>query len=368
MSRKDSNVTFTGPAAGRLRAVSVLLLVLLAGCAATPEPAPAPQPKPLPLVDRTHETEYRLESVAEKLTSADRFDAQGQREAAAAILATAREVLPADHSREKWYMDVLLAAVWGRGGDGRDSEKAETLLKSVLQSASSDARLSGDARLAQVAVCLGAEDLSGARAAGNAAEEEFTRAQAWARLADARRELAAGYMDYDLVADAVAVSRRGAELAEKLQDQARVLRAWLDVGSYTPADQAVAIDEAFTHAYYAAYRVGRASWRNAVIATAVDRFFRAGHNELAARWGDRLRDDDGLWPNPKAAGLQAGAHAMLSAQYALALHAARPNDSRVAESLKTAEKALSATGGDDPELTELAAKVGAALLQIRSGK
>lgn len=367
MGRKLSHALITEPALGGLRVVSIWILALMAGCAAPADTKPDQPPKAVALVDRTAETEYRLDAVAEKLTIANRLDAQGQREASAAILSTAREMLPANHSREKAYLDVLLAAVWGRGGEGRDAEKAEGLLRQVLESAS-DFRLTGDGRLAEVAIRLGAEDLPGAVRAGEAAEGAFALAEAWSRLADARRELAAGYMDYDLHAAAVGVSRRGAELAEKLQDDARILRAWLDVGSYTDGGQPAAMDEAFLRAYYAAYRVGRASWRNAVIATAVDKLHQGKHHELAARWGDRIRDADGLWPNAKSAGLQPQAHAALSAQYALSLFGARPKDSRVPEALKAAEKYLVGLDSADEALADLAGQVRAALLQIQAGK
>lgn len=368
MGRKFLHASITEPALGGLRVVSMLILVLLAGCATTAEPKPEPPPKDVALVDRTADTEYRLDAVAEKLTSANRFDAQGQRQAAAAILATARDLLPADHNRERAYLDVLLAAVWGRGGEGRDAEKAEGLLRQVAQASVNDWRLIGDAALAEVAIRLGADDLPGAVRAGEAAEGAFALAEAWSRLADARRELAAGYMDYELQTAAVSVSRRGAELAEKLQDDARILRAWLDVGSYTDAGQPAAIDDAFLQAYYAAYRVGRASWRNAVIATAVEKLHQGQHHELAARWGDRLRDADGFWPNAKSAGLQWQTHAALSAQYALSLFGARPKDSRVPEALKAAEKYLAGLDPADEALAELAGQVRAALLQIRAGK
>jgi len=358
--------SLTEPAIGRLRVILLLVVAaVLAGCATTPS---APE-KPAPLVDRTAETDYRLDAVNENLAKADGLDAEGDRTGAEAELEAARKALPQDHRRERAYLDALLAAVWGRGGDGRDPAKAAAFLKQSLDQSLSDPRTFGEAKLAEVAVMLGAEDLPGAVRVGDEACAAFERAQAWTRLADASRELAAGLHEFGLSVHAVRVSRRGANVAEQLKDDPRALRAWLDVGSYLPATAGAEMDEAFLRAYAAAYRVGRVAWRSIVIATATAALFGGGHHKLAAQWGDRLRDnEEGNWPNARESGLKPADHARLSAHYALSLHKARPGDNRLKEALLAARKLIDEAGPADAEGRLLEREVKTALLQIESGK
>ncbi|MCL4731512.1 MAG: hypothetical protein KJ044_13880 [Planctomycetes bacterium] len=319
-------------------------------------------------MDRTADTAYRLASVAQRLVDADHFDAQGNRSEAASLLVAARDALPADHARERHYLCALLAAVWGRYGDGRDEIRALAFLADARAGTAADARLAGDVYLAETAVCLGREDAAAALTAGRAALDSLGSVQAWVRYADVCRELGAGYFDHGLRAEAAEVSRRGAEIAEELDEHIRALRSWLDLGQYLPPEQPAAMDEAFLRAYSAAYRVGRLAWRSVVIATAVDALFSAGHMALAGRWGDRLRDGEGRWPDASSAGMHADDWAFLTGRYALALFASRRADTRLAGALRTAIAALQPLMEGDTEASDLHDRARAALLQMEKGK
>lgn len=374
MARAAIHTNQPEPALGGLRVLPALIaLLLIAACAAPgPKTEPAPTPaktEPVPLVDRTAETEYRLEAVARQIRTANEFDADGATPAAAALLAAAGEALPPDHTRERRYLDALQAAVWGRAGEHRDAAKAASFLKTALEGAGADARLLGDVRLAEVAVMLGGLDYPSAITAGDAAIAAFEAASAWSRQADACRELSAGLFDVGLTADALRVARRGVETAERLDDHTRTLRAWLDIGQYLPPAEVVAVDEAFLKAYAAAYRAGKPAWRSVVIATASGVLYGAGHFGHVVRWGDRLRADDmGQWPDLKQSGLRSRDFAVLTCQYALALKREKSAPSRLKPALVEAKSALAGFGRSDEEVDSLAQEVGTALLQIESGK
>lgn len=358
--------TVTEPARCGLRVFAALVLCMAAACSTPPRDQPAVAPPAAELVDRTAETGFRLDDVARQLRSADLLDGDGETAAASAMLDMAREKLPPDYQRERRYLDALQASVWGRAGDKRDAQRAETLLQSARAGLSDDPRLMGEIGLAEVAIRLGADDTAGAVRAATEALAAFETASALFRMADACREAAAGLFDYGMVVQARDIATRGARVAESIDEHTRALRAWLDAGVYGISLDAALSEEAFLHAYSAAYRTGRAPWRSVVVATAVQANFDGGANDRAVAWADRIRDADlGLWPNALECGLGDGAYALLSLRYALAL----PADSqRRKAALKTAIAALEAVAVPTDEAEELGTKARAALLQIESGK
>ncbi len=356
----------TEPARCGLR-VFFMLLVLLAGCASPPPPK-APQIDP-PLEDQSAASDYDLATVSTALRNADDLDAQGNRIAAAYLVESARAKLPQGATRENLYLDVILASIWGRQGEGRDAEKANDYLQRVQAAAIGDARLRGDAGLAQTAVHLGAPNLQAAQASAQLALSGFAQAKAWVVYAGACRQLTGGFLDGGDAATALKIARQGARVCDQLKLPLLQLKAWVDVADLEAATDPQAADAAFLRAYSAAYRHGKTGWLSIVVASAVGAFHARGHHALAAKWGDRCRDDQtGELPRLEESGLQAPDYATLLGQYGLSLAAARPGDSRKLALLEAAKAALEAVETPGPEIKALHKEVEGALLQSGSGK
>lgn len=368
-----TRVEFTEPAIGGLRVFLFFCLVALAGCAANgtdrrPRPESADS-QAAGLDDRTDATGFRLAILSRQLQAADALDADGMTAAASAMLEVGRGKLPPDHVREHRYLDALQAAVWGRPGEARDAEKAGTYLRAALAAGVDDPRLLGEAKLAEVAVMLGAGHVDAAEVAGLEALAALQGAEAWSRLCDACREIASALFEYDRPQAASLISLRGARVADELQDDPRSLRAWLDAGVYGLKLDRIAGENAFLRAYAAAYRLGRTGWRSVVVATAVQALHDAGHHSSAVVWGDRVREPElGLWPRREGCGLGARAYALLTAQYALSLLAAQPGSPRLRDALNDGRSALENAPETDAATRALADRIRAALLQIETGK
>lgn len=359
----------TEPARCGLRVFFILLacFAALAGCVSPPPPK-APRIEP-PLADESPATDYDIGAVDAALRNADDLDAQGNRVAAAYLVESARAKLAAGAAREGHYLDIILASIWGRQGEGRDAAKANQYLARVQSAAAGDARLRGDAGLAQTAVHLGTPDLPAARASAQMALAGFAQARAWGRYAGACRQLTGGFLDAGDAATALKIARQGAQVADRMKVPLVQLKAWLDVGDIEAENSPDAADAAYLRAYSAGYRHGKKGWLHIVVASAVGAFHSRGQHLLAARWGDRCRDDQtGQWPRLSESGLQAPDYAILLGQYALSLAAARPADSRKRESLEAASEALASVPDPGPEIKALAQEVASALLQSGSGK
>ena len=368
MKPNEAKHGITEPANRGLRFMFVAMLALaLAACATTPV---APE-EPPPLTDRSAESDYRLEQVAEKLQRAEDFEYEGQRALAVAIVGTAQQMLPPDFKREHEYLDVIKASIWGREGDGRDVGKARELLAAVSKVATdtNDRRLKADVGLAQVLLLLADGDKVGAARAGDQALRDLAAEDAHVQSVRSARRLAFQFNQVGEKAAARTFARRAYETAERIEDDELWLQTCLDVGRIEITSGSDA-DRYFLQAYEASYRLNSVGWRNVVIALAVDNYFGRDDLQACVRWGDRLRDyDEAELPTEADSGLYSSDYIMLMAQYSFALRKLDKDSPRRQEAIRRALNSIAALPeSEQAAWMQLAEKLSAGLLQPEGEK
>lgn len=371
MRQAKLDTSTTEPATGGLRfALLPLLLLLVTACANQPKAGPGVPP---PLVDRSHETDYRLDEVETKLQSAAEYAHEGQRAIADAILDTARKMLPADAVREREYLDVVKANIWSREGETRDLAKAGGLLDAVADSAAKrkDGRLAADVFEARVQIDLAEDRPADAQQHADAALRELAGIGAYAEQAWTARNLSFQFLDADDAETARAFASRAWQTATRLADDELLLQIGIDVARLL----LIAGGDAefhFKEAYEAAHRLldDGYGWRNIVIAAAVDAYFNRDEMQHCVTWGDRLRDRDrGLLPGLRASQLWAGDYINVMAQYALAREQVAPKGPRATEAAELAVREIeNLPEPEQADWNDLLEKLRSGLLQQPRGK
>jgi len=345
----------------------------------TPEPAKPDKPREpeKPLQDQSAETDYALSDFASRFEMADDYARSGKRAAGAVVLSGIKLKLAENAKRERLFVDLKIAEVWGGDGDARESDKAREMIRQVQRSAPDDARLLADASLALCVVALADGDLHGAHAHAHEALTHYEKAQAHRRFVEACRFSLRRFLAHNDAKVASDFAARGyARVCEIEAPSTRCLMA-LDCALLSfkaGADQAAGpyLEDAF-----AAGRKANDRWLcNSVVAAAVREFWAKGNAVAVVTWGDRLRDDTyGLLPTQAASTLDGVTYAQTLAWYALAQFKESPGAKRTEQSLKAAkdgldqalEQASSLEAGDEALLKDLSEKVENALLKIAGG-
>ncbi|MCB9893752.1 MAG: hypothetical protein H6839_04865 [Planctomycetes bacterium] len=371
--QQTTHSTVTEPANRGLRLLFALLsLVLLAACASSKGGGEPPaNPEPPPLTDRTADSDYRLQDVAEKLRDAEELEYDGHRALAVAVVGTAQQMLPADFTREHDYLDVVKATIWAREGDGQNADKARELLDAIRKSATErkDRRLLSDVELVQVVLLLSSGDKVGAARAGDQALRDLTAEEAHVQAIRAARNLAFQFNQAGDKQTARTFARRAYETAERIEDDELWLQTCLDVGRIEITSGTNA-ERYFLQAYEASYRLNSVGWRNVVISLAVDSYFGRDDMQACVRWGDRLRDyDEAELPSEADSGLYSSDYIMVMAQYSFALRRLDETSPRRQEAIRNALKSIAALPKEEQEgWMGLAEKLSAGLLQPEGEK
>jgi hypothetical protein len=296
-----------GPAA-----CGLLFVLMLVGCATSPSAQPEP------LIDRSADTDYELEVVGDRLNEAQRWAARGHRELASSIYDAALEMLAAEAQRERDYVRYLQAAMWGRGGEGRNEDRARELIAGTSTRGAlptQDTRLAADMELAIAVIESGAGDFNRAVELAESAFERLSEIRAWGLIVESRLGLADMFHEAAEAEHAVAQARQVLRLALSLPDEVLIPAATEAAAYFAGAEREAALRDA----YEACYRENDAGWRAAVIATAVKLYFADEDWAACVVWGDRLRDRyEGAMPLGDDSGLYAEDLFELMARYAMA--------------------------------------------------
>lgn len=341
-----------------------VLLVMAAGCATTPEPQP-----PVSIEDRTADSDYRLEAVADKLRQAERIEHTGGRAAAVLVVGTAQRMLPKEgYEREHDYLELVKAGMWAREGEGYDADKARALLDGVEPRATlnDDYRMCADIELVRVLLALAEENIEAAQAAGNEALLKLRAADAHSKCAEIAEDLAWQFLERDIQA-AQHFAEQGLDTASLLQNDELVLRARL-VLAQIDLRAGGNPEPHLLEAYEAAYRINDLGWRNVVISQAVNAWYQRDEYERVRRWGDRLRDHRsgslGGFPLLEESGLWEGDYITLLAQYATAARKLAPESERARQAAELAVQTIEELPEDERKQWQvLAEKLRSGLLQ-----
>ena len=349
--------------------LSLCVLMLIAGCATTPPPEEPPKS----LVDRTSETDYRLDAIAEKLRQAESIEYQGGRGAAVLVVKTAQRMLPEGHEREHDYLEVIKAGMWAREGEGRDGEKSADILSEVITPARlrEDWRLLGDIKLVDVLSELAEGNKQGAAQAGESALLFFEKAGAYTRVVETANDLAYQFIAVDVLAAKV-FADKAIQTALRLDDDQLALRTNL-VMAQVVLESGGNPESEFLKAYEAAYRLSDLAWRNVVISQAVNAWYLRDDYEAVRQWGNRLRSDEmgslGGLPGFEETGLWEGDYITMLAQYALGLNEVDPGSARAKEAAGLAVQTIESLPESEQEgWLELAEKLRNGLLQESAEK
>jgi hypothetical protein len=322
-------------------------------------------------VDRTGDTAYRLELVAEKLRAAEDFEQQGHRGLAIVVVETAQQMLPDDYMREHDYLEIVKATIWGREGDGRDAVSAARLLDAVTASATrrGDLRMLADVELARVVLLLAQDDRVGAARAGDTALRGFAAAHAHAREVAAARELAFQFLRLGDMPTARGFARRAHAINLHLENDELLIQTCMDIGRIE-MDAGGQAEKYFLQAYEAAYRIDSLGWRNVVIAVAVDAWYGRGDMQACIRWGDRMRArTESDLPALADTGMYAADYIALLAQYFFAREEVDKGSSRGQEAALLALETIESLPKDEQgQWQELSEKLQGGLLQPEGEK
>lgn len=374
-----------------MKFLPAILLFLLASCASAPPPAnPAPEavkpqavetpkPEPAPVkIDRSAETDYDLRAYATRIAKADEYALEGKRTAGAFVLSGIKLRLDESAKRERLFLDLKLAELWGGpsfdGGEARNEQKALALIQDVEAVSAADARLLADAQVARAVVALGAENLARVESAFLAAMTQYEAAGAFVRSIDAARQALRVFFKREDDQRALRFARLGYQAAQDLDKPGALCLVSLDCAMLSfRAGAADAAAHYLEDAYAAALKTENLRYVNAVIAQAVLEFWGQRDFVQAARWGDALRQD-GEFPEQAASGLAPYEYARTLCLYALALNESAPDSTRLQPALKAASEAalglLKSEGLPEPERKEigsLSEKVNSALLKTGGG-
>lgn len=376
-----------------------LALGVLGGCASTPAPGnnspsgarhtepakgtPAPakpdkpdEPEKL-LQDQSAETDYALSDFASRFEMADDYARSGKRAAGAVVLSGIKLKLAENAKRERLFVDLKIAEVWGCDGEAREDEKAREMIRQVQRSAPDDARLLADASLALCVVALADGDLQGAQTHALDALTQYEKAHAHRRFVEACRFSLRRFLAHNDTKVASDFAIRGyARVCEIESPSTRCLMA-LDCALLSFKTGAAKAAGPYLEDAFACGRKANDRWLcNSVIAAAVREFWALGDTVAVVTWGDRLRDDTyGLLPTQPASSLDGVTFAKTIAWYALSQFKESAGAERTAQSLKAAkdnldlvfEKASLLETGDEALLKDLSEKVENALLKIAGG-
>ncbi len=363
-----------------------LLAVACAGAppAGKPEPAVEPQPKAQPepaltvKVDRSTETDYDFGASSSRIAKADEYALEGKRTAGAFVLSGVKLRLDQGKQRERLFLDLKLAELWGgpgpQSGEARNEEKALDLIKTVEAQAPQDARLLADAQIARAVVALGAENPARTESAFLAAMTQYEKAGAYLRAIDAARYALRIFFKQNDDQRALRFARLGYLTAQDLDKPGALCLVALDCAmlSFRTKAHSQAVDY-LSDAYAAALKTDNLRFVNAVIAQAVLELFGIGDFVQATRWGDAMRQN-GEFPEQSMSGLAPFEYARTLCLYALSLHHVNPDSNQLAASLHAAEdaakaalKAESLTEFERKDLEGLSEKVNSALLKTGDG-
>lgn len=374
-------------------APAIVLVLLLAGCASSPAPVepkpekptventnpdPKPEPAPATKIDRSTETDYDLAAFASRIAKADEYAIEGKRTAGAFVLSGIKLRLDEGKQRERLFLDLKLAELWGGtgvdSGEARNEEKALELIKAVESAASLDSRLLADAQVARAVVALGAENVPRAESAFLAAMTQYDKAGAYVRSIDAARYALRIFYKRNDDQRALRFARLGYLTAQDLDKPGALCLVALDCAmlSFRTQSKSQAVDY-LNDAYAAALKTDNLRFINAVIAQAVLELSGIGEFGEAARWGEAMRQDGEL-PDQSMSGLAPFEYARTLCLYALSLNESDAASARLAPSLKlaheAAQAALKAEGLGEferKELEGLSEKVHSALLKTGGG-
>jgi hypothetical protein len=280
--------------------------------------------------DRTTETDFRLGEFASQLQLVSDYEADNKRAAAVAVLNAIGDGLPEDYIAEQQYILLRTAALWAFEGDGQDLSKSEELLDGFTPH---NHRVAAEYDLLRFQMADPKSD-EALRYQINCFSN-FGSVDAFKALVRAGRVMADRYMQHGLEKRAKDVLSSVLIDSSRLEPYPQHLYVCLDMGAVSREDVW------FNQAYITALKLEGEGWKTIVVATATDYWFNAGDMEKAASWGARIRTAElGEIPNASEAGLWPEDHALLLAQYALALHQTDLNSHRLEESLKSAKAAM----------------------------
>lgn len=350
--------------------------ILLGGCASSVSPQPHEpdtsgpsepptdegETSPDPLIDRSGDTDYHLSEVALQMDRAETYAAEGKRAAAAAVLSGARARLPEEAWRERAFLQLRTAEVWGAPGQGRNGEKAAAILAEIKTTAEGDPRLAADLDLALAVLDAGGGRLDEAEGGVLAGLTGLETVSAHLRYVEACRRALRLFRSVGEPLRGMRFARLGVARADDLMLPEVQVWACLDAGLLAEECGDPAFSEYLERSWVAA-ALEPLPVRCTVSAAAVELWWRRGDQTETARWGERLRDPQtGRPPERAETGLGPAPWAELLAAWALALLETEAPATRKESTLRSADAALKGAEGED--LQDWREKVSTALLQI----
>jgi hypothetical protein len=325
-------------------------------------------------VDHSEETDYDLTGFSGRMAKAEEYAQEGKRTAGAFVLSGVKLRLAEDKHRERLFMDLKTAELWGGEtnleGEARDEAKALTLVRNVEASAAQDPRLLADAQVARAVIAIGAENVAAMESAFLAAMTQYERAGAYVRSIDAARFALRIFYRRQDNQRALRFARMGYQTALDLDKPGALCLVSLDCAMLSFRSGAAAqAGEYLNDAYAAALKTNNLRFINAVISQAVLEFAGSGDFKQALHWGEAMRQQ-GEFPTQRLSGLGQYEYARTLCLYALSLLAVEPESPRLKPALEEALAAASAAIKDETlgaeeqnDLKALSEKVNSGLLK-----